>query len=85
VQKSIPVRAEPASPLERQLASALAGIEAETDPMRRENLIKAAMDELAGADFGNVIACLQKTASSMSLDMAARLVRRWAEEDAAAA
>ncbi len=85
VQKSIPVRAERASPLERKLVSALAGIEAEKDPMSREKLIEAAIDELAGADFRNVFAYLQDMASNLSLDMAARLMRCWAEKDPAVA
>ncbi len=85
VQKSIPVRAERASPLERKLVSSLSGIEAESDPMRREKLIKAAMDELAEADFRNVFAYLQDAASNLSLDLAARLMRRWAEKDPAVA
>lgn len=71
-----------ADPLRDQLAA----IEAETDPLKREELLSAAVEAVAKGEIPSILAVLQKAEpADVALAMSERLVRRWAESDVRAA
>lgn len=75
-----------AVPASDPLSDLLAAIAAETDPLRREQLLSSAVDAVSIGEIPSILAALQ-TAEPLdaSLAMSERLVRRWAEIDVQAA
>lgn len=68
------------------LTDQLAAIKAETDPLKREELLSSAVDAVANDEIPGILAVLQKALpADVALAMSERLVRRWAESDVRAA
>ncbi len=71
-----------ADPLRDQLAA----INAETDPLKREELLSSATDAVVNGEISGILAVLQKAEpADVALAMSERLIRRWAESDVRAA
>jgi hypothetical protein len=79
-------RAEHVIAPENPLSQTLAAIQAETDPQRREKALTDLIEGIAWADLPATLEYLQSQGSSeLNADLTARLVRRWAEGNSAAA
>lgn len=77
---------EPKSFSRSQLEITFAMIEAEQDPMRREELIQAAVKAVEDIDLTAVIAALQNESQTrLAGELQLRLIRRWAANDPATA
>lgn len=79
-----PTAASQAGPWNDSLSGLLRDIDAETDPMRRESLIAAAVDAVPAGDTRAALARLWEIqgATASGKELVSRLARRWAEEDA---
>ncbi|MCE9612833.1 MAG: hypothetical protein K8T26_01065 [Lentisphaerae bacterium] len=81
---TVPRISDPVSFTRRSdIAEALQLVEAERDPMQREILILELLDAVAATDIAGVLQDLRElgVTSAVSLDVQARLVRRWALQD----